>query len=507
MSTNRMNDELPYLEYFGLAYNPFPVAPDNENFYLSEHIDQILSDIVHGVITRKGFMVLTGEIGLGKTTISRRIISILEEKGVETSLILHTFYQDVDLLREINRDFGLEVDQLTLPEQMGCLNNFLIEQNRKGKNCTIIIDDAQNLTVQSLELIRMISNLETDKEKLVQILLIGQPELMDTLSSSEMRQLRSRVIIREEAQPLSQEELKDYVLFKLNAAGNTYTITILDSAFRKIHRDSKGNFRMVNNIMDRCLYVAFLYNTTTIDKSIVDEAYEDLKYVDPRNTKRIFVSALCMILILFAIGGTFAWGLFSKARWLSADTFSERTEIISDTEKGEINLLKEKFSNAKNQKKRDISEAVMNFLSAYRLESFEEIFFEAINTGFFSKVADSIFEKTGYQLIQLTNVPENIRDHYGILSCSFGEQKISHFLFWKPSIQVKKFYIGYQGDEIKKLEKLLAQTQYYSYFIDGIVGQRLMWAVNHFQEAKKLDITGFPDNETIFLLCNEKGVI
>jgi general secretion pathway protein A len=178
MKLDMANEELRYLEYFGLGYNPFPVAPDNENFYISEHIDQILTELVHGIVARKGFMVLTGEIGLGKTTISRRIINILEENEVETSLILHTFYQDVELLREINKDFGLYTDNLELSDQMKVLNDFLINQNREGKNCAIIIDDAQNLNSKSLELIRMISNLETDREKLVQILLIGQPELM-----------------------------------------------------------------------------------------------------------------------------------------------------------------------------------------------------------------------------------------------------------------------------------------------------------------------------------------
>jgi len=238
MKSEMANEELRYLEYFGLEYNPFPVAPDNENFYISEHIDQILTELVHGIVARKGFMVLTGEIGLGKTTISRRIINILEEKGVETSLILHTFYQDVELLREINKDFGLYSDSLERSDQMRVLNEFLLNQSRAGKNCAIIIDDAQNLDSKSLELIRMISNLETDREKLVQILLIGQPELMDKLNSSELRQLKSRIIIKKEARPLNQNELKNYLLFKLNKAGNQGRTTITTGAFRKIHRYS-----------------------------------------------------------------------------------------------------------------------------------------------------------------------------------------------------------------------------------------------------------------------------
>jgi len=135
-------ESTPYLNFFGLNQNPFPVAPDNLNFYISDNIDQILSNLVHGIVSRKGFMVLTGDIGLGKTTISRRIINILEKKGVETSLVFHTTYQDVELLKEINRDFGLKSNSQSYSDQMKLLSQFLLNQNRRGRNCAIIIDDA-----------------------------------------------------------------------------------------------------------------------------------------------------------------------------------------------------------------------------------------------------------------------------------------------------------------------------------------------------------------------------
>jgi general secretion pathway protein A len=388
MKLDMANEELRYLEYFGLGYNPFPVAPDNENFYISEHIDQILTELVHGIVARKGFMVLTGEIGLGKTTISRRIIDILEENEVETSLILHTFYQDVELLREINKDFGLYTDNLELSDQMKVLNDFLINQNREGKNCAIIIDDAQNLNSKSLELIRMISNLETDREKLVQILLIGQPELMNKLNSSELRQLKSRIIIKKEARPLNQDELKNYILFKLNTAGNQGRTTIATGAFRKIHKYSKGNFRGVNIFMDRCLYVAFIHNTT-IGKSIVDEAYRDLNQVEQEGGKRIYLFSLLAILILI-IGGAFYLDLFSEIDWLRSN-MSTREETVMRNEKREtLQLTNERLLKEKTQKERPIPDAVVNFLSAYNLSEFAIPFVKAMETGIFREVADSI---------------------------------------------------------------------------------------------------------------------
>jgi len=507
MKSEMANEELRYLEYFGLEYNPFPVAPDNENFYISEHIDQILTELVHGIVARKGFMVLTGEIGLGKTTISRRIINILEEKGVETSLILHTFYQDVELLREINKDFGLYSDSLERSDQMRVLNEFLLNQSRAGKNCAIIIDDAQNLDSKSLELIRMISNLETDREKLVQILLIGQPELMDKLNSSELRQLKSRIIIKKEARPLNQNELKNYLLFKLNKAGNQGRTTITTGAFRKIHRYSKGNFRGVNIFMDRCLYVAFIHNTTDIGKSIVHEAYRDLNQAEQGGGKRVFLFSLLAVLIII-LGGAFSLDLFPEIDWLRSNR-GTREEKVTENENREPAQITEKnidkrLLEEETQKEKSVPESVINFLSAYNLSEFAIPFVKAMKTGVFQEVTDSIFKKTGYQMIQLDTIPEDIRSRYGVLCLSFDKSgKENYLLFWRPTIRITKFYLGYRGEEIKRLEELLAGVNQYLYYIDGIVGPRLIMAVNRFQEEKGLEVSGFPDEKTIFLLCNE----
>ena len=505
MKSDMENEEFRYLEYFGLVYNPFPVAPDNENFYISEHIDQILTELVHGIVARKGFMVLTGEIGLGKTTISRKIINILEEKEVETSLILHTFYQDVELLREINKDFGFYSDSLELSDQMKVLNDFLINQNRAGKNCAIIIDDAQNLNSKSLELIRMISNLETDREKLVQILLIGQPELMHKLNSSELRQLKSRIIIRKEARPLNQDELKNYILFKLNTAGNQGKTTIANGAFRKIHKYSKGNFRGVNIFMDRCLYVAFIYNTTSIRKSIVYEAYKDLNQVEQKGGKKVFLFSLLALLILI-IGGAFYLDLFPEIDWLRSNMSTREKPAMRNEKKETLQVTNEQLLEEKTQKDRPIPDAVVNFLSAYNLSEFAMPFFKAMETGIFQEIADSIFTKTGYHMIQLDTMPEHIRSRYGILSLSLDKSgKENYFLLWRPTIRITKFYLGYRGEEIKRLEELLAKVNQYLYYIDGIVGPRLIIAVNRFQEDKGLEVSGFPDEKTIFLLCNAQG--
>jgi general secretion pathway protein A len=517
---NKIDEELKYLEPFGLRFNPFPVAPDVENFFLSRNIDLLINEIVHGIVTRKGFMVLTGEIGLGKTTISRKILGILDEKGVETSLVFHTLYQDVELLKEINRDFGLKDEDLQLGDQMAHLNSFLLDKNSQGKNCAIIIDDAQNLNRKSLELVRMISNLETDQEKLVQILLIGQPELVEKLNSPDLRQLKSRIIIRRETRPLNVEELKNYLLFKLNAAGNQGKTTVKSSAVKKIHKLSKGNFRQINTLMDRCLYAAFIRNTTEISKGIVKEAYRDLSPDRPSMLKRPLGWGFSTLLILVILGGVTYFGFFfrvpvSGSVW---NLFFRPSNSVEQSNK-EMPPANEQPADYKAlqaarqitpyaitqkvEKKIAIPEPVANFLNIYGLSEYGESFIKALEKQQFQEVSEAIFEQTGYRLIRLEYTPDHVREKYGVLAYPAGSgDKEAFFLFWQPKLRFDKFYYSYQGEKVHKLQEMLAVDNFYRDQLDGIVGRNLMKAIIHFQEKMALPITGYPDERTIFLLCN-----
>ena len=517
---DKIDEELKYLEPFGLRFNPFPVAPDVENFFLSKTIDLLINEIVHGIVTRKGFMVLTGEIGLGKTTISRKILGILDEKGVETSLVFHTLYQDAELLKEINRDFGLKNEILQFGDQMARLNSFLLDKNRQGKNCAIIIDDAQNLNRKSLELVRMISNLETDQQKLVQILLIGQPELVEKLNSPDLRQLKSRIIIRRETKPLDVEELKDYLLFKLNAAGNQGKTTVKNSAVKKIHKLSMGNFRQINTFMDRCLYAAFNRNTTEISKSIVKEAYADLSPDRPPLLKRPLGWGFSTLLILVILCGATYLGFFFKVPVSDSvrDLFFRPVNSIKQSNKqvpsaheqpADYQTLKSARQIAsyakpqKVEKKTTTPNPVASFLKIYGLSEYGELFIKALEEQQFQEVSETIFEQTGYRLIRLEYMPDHVREKYGVLAYPSGAgDKEAFFLFWQPKLRFDKFYYSYQGEKVLELQELLAMNRFYRDQLDGIVGRNLMKALVHFQEKVDIPITGYPDERTIFLLCN-----
>ncbi|MBF0270800.1 MAG: AAA family ATPase [Magnetococcales bacterium] len=277
-----------YLRFLGLKRNPFPVAPDADVFFLPTRIDTLITEVLHCIHTRKGFLMITGEVGLGKTTVSRRVLRTLDETRVETALVFNTFIQGTALLEEINRDFGIVVEGKTGPqEQMAALNRFLIDRYAAGINCAIVIDDAQNLTMESLEMVRMISNLEEHAEKLVQILLVGQPELETKLDAHELRQLKSRIVVHARMRPYDLEELKRYIAFKLTSAGSSGGVTIPDASYRLLHVLTGGNPRRLNNLMDRCLYGLFAYNTMRLSRRLILEVARELNMSRPAvNWKR-----------------------------------------------------------------------------------------------------------------------------------------------------------------------------------------------------------------------------
>jgi general secretion pathway protein A len=516
MMTSLIPEDSGYLTHLGLSHNPFPVVPDDTTIFLSGNIEQIMAEIVHGVVARKGFMILTGDIGLGKTTISRRIISILEEKGIETALVLHTSLQDVELLREINRDFGINEPyengkMSSLGEQLRQLNRFLVDQNQQDKNCAIIIDDAQNLNPQSLELVRMISNLEGGCQKLVQILLIGQPELAERLNTHELRQLRSRVVINTEAKPLNRRELKEYILFKLNSAGNHGQSSVTAWAINKLYRYTRGNFRLVNMLMDRCLYVTCLQNSREINLGVVKMAYQDL-FPKKKSPIILWLATVTVPIILIGtmvlgqLEGLKRLGLFNavsapaslQSAILDTDLRESYLKEVSSTK-----IYPEQKEEALPDNPKNSTDAVYAFLQPFGLARYTDKFRWALAHKEVTTFAHDLFHNTGYQLIELNHLNKHIRQSFGVLSLPKGVNKGPvHYVVWRPSIHIKKFYFYYQGVEIYYLQSLLARADVYHDKLDHIVGPHLMQAVVDFQKQNDLPVTGFPDSRTLFLLSH-----
>jgi general secretion pathway protein A len=264
-----------YQEFYGLKEKPFVLTPDPQFLYLSESHQTAIESLLYGIRQKEGFMVVTGDIGTGKTTICRALLEKLD-RNVKTAVIFNSFLTEEELLESILLDFGFPSKGRTKKERIDALNKLLIHFLYHGKNAVLIIDEAQNLSVPVLEQIRMLSNLETEKEKLLQIILLGQLELNPKLRSDELEQLNQRIAIRHRLLPLTRTETECYIHQRLMVAGSQGTINFSKSALKEIHKFSKGTPRLVNLICDRALLAGFVEQTYDVDREIIKRAKESL---------------------------------------------------------------------------------------------------------------------------------------------------------------------------------------------------------------------------------------
>lgn len=259
----------------GLSRNPFPPTPDAGSYFFTPRLEEDFAEIVHCIEARKGFVLLTGEVGLGKSTLVRRLLDTLQGTNCHSALILNTFLQDSALLSAIQADFGLPPTD-SLEQGLARLTEFLITKHQAGDINLLVIDDAQNLSVDSLELVRLLCNLETAQEKLLQILLVGQPELEEKLATPELRQLKSRIVKHARLNGLHKDELARYFDFRVNAAGAEGRLSIEASAVHALHCATQGNLRRIHLVLDRCLYGLASTRGSVVTVALVQRAVADV---------------------------------------------------------------------------------------------------------------------------------------------------------------------------------------------------------------------------------------
>jgi len=287
----RAREEYPmYEEYYGFSEKPFSLTPDPKYLYKSESHANAFDLLQYAIRRREGFVVVTGDIGTGKTTLCRAILEQLDRKTF-TALVLNPFLSEEDLLRLILQDFGVvsrdEIKRgrlagVSKQELIDTLNEFLLSLLPLGAAALLIIDEAQNLPRQVLEQIRILSNLETHKEKLLQIVLVGQLNLKDLLRTPELRQLDQRVSIRYELKPLTREETAAYVAHRLTIAGGGAQVAFTSKALERVHRYSAGIPRLINLICDRALLGGYSGRATKIVPEMVASAANSLDLAAPR---------------------------------------------------------------------------------------------------------------------------------------------------------------------------------------------------------------------------------
>ncbi len=303
-----------YTTFFGLKENPFNLTPDPRYLYLSRYHREALDHLLYGINERKGFIAITGGVGTGKTTLCRALLNRLDQH-TRSALIFSSFLSDLELLQSINQEFGIAkgAGGQTKKECLDALNRFLLETFRNGGNALLLIDEAQNLTPNLLEQIRMLSNLETEKEKLIQIVLVGQSELKTLLASPSLRQLNDRITVRYNLRPLDANDIRGYVEHRLSIAGGGGAVRFTDGAFKKMYGFSAGNPRRINALCDRSLLIAYSEENHTVTRSIIAKAVTDLygesdtrpaAKIRPR-ARRVMMRILFLLLI--AAVGFAAW--------------------------------------------------------------------------------------------------------------------------------------------------------------------------------------------------------
>ncbi|MGB9698212.1 MAG: ExeA family protein [Thermodesulfobacteriota bacterium] len=292
-----------YQEYFGLKENPFSLTPDPQYFYLSASHLTAVESLLFGIQRKMGFMVVTGDIGTGKTTLCRVLLERLAGEKIKTALLFNPFLAEEELWATILKDFGLPSQNLSRKEMIDSLYEFLLALHSRGENAVLIIDEAQNLSIPVLEQIRLLSNLETAKEKILQIILFGQLELTEKLNSPDLRQLNQRLAIRLQLYPLYYKEMENYIYQRLIIAGGRGNIFFSKSALRELYRFSKGVPRLINLLCDRALLAAFVAQTNHIDRAMVQRGAKNL-WGEARQ-KRIWERRpyTIWIIFLFLLGG------------------------------------------------------------------------------------------------------------------------------------------------------------------------------------------------------------
>jgi general secretion pathway protein A len=281
-----------YKSYFGLRENPFNVNPDPRYLYLTKQIEEALTGLMYGIQTRKGFITLTGEVGTGKTTLVNRLLDWLRQRRTRTAFLFNSRMNTSHLFDFILAEFEIACESRTKSQQLMKLNQWLLERYRAGETAVLIVDEAQNLSYPVLEEIRMLTNLETSTEKLLQIVLSGQPELEEKLKLPQLRQLKQRITLRCKTAPLTKEQTHAYIAERLRIAGTTGEQIFSPEAMDTVHMYSLGIPRVVNLLCEHALINTYVEQERVVTPKIVEDIarefqLDEIEPIPPPGSARI----------------------------------------------------------------------------------------------------------------------------------------------------------------------------------------------------------------------------
>jgi len=264
-----------YYDFYGIKQSPFNITSNPDFFFESTSHREALTTLIYGIKEKKGIILITGEVGTGKTTLCKALLNRLPP-SIRTSLIINPYFSQVQLLQAIANDFGLNCEKKDRLSIVQKLNAYLLRLHEEDSTAVVIIDEAQDLTARQLEQVRLLSNLETSYHKLLQIVLVGQPELKYKLNHPGLRQIRQRIFVKYELAPFNIQELEDYIYFRLNKVG-AKNVKISPQGLKLIYDFSRGIPRLINMVCERALLCGFVKGKKVLDEEILKASLEELR--------------------------------------------------------------------------------------------------------------------------------------------------------------------------------------------------------------------------------------
>jgi general secretion pathway protein A len=528
-----------YLDFYGLREKPFNLTPDPRFIYLSKNHREAFAHLLYGINNRAGFILLTGEVGSGKTTVLRSLLSQLDGDHFRTALIFNPCLSSPELIQNINREFAIQPNTPTGTSLLDGLNPFLLRQNSEGRTVVLVIDEAQNLEAPVLEQIRLISNLETDRDKLIQIVLSGQPEFVNILKKKEMHQLSQRITVRCHLKSMDFEDTVAYVNHRLEVAGARSRDLFHKSALRLIYRYSRGLPRLINAACDRALLTGYTRDAERVSSRIVAAALKDMRGETASHTQRrrlILIPTVAM-LVAFVAAAIY----FTQSDFIDRFKGSQPLEATGVVPERELVITSEEFYRIMAAELGGVSESesarkafntlaelwnVRPILETNHLNQFDGMERAAVDRGLclykFSGNLGSLLRIdspavlemsvpgiTGKRFISLVGM-ENERllvdpPISGRKSLSFDELEKhwsgNGFLLWRDPMNLQtRILPGAKGDHIRRLQALLKEAGSYSKPLTGVYDSDTLSAVKGFQSSKGIEQDGIVGGQTLMFL-------
>ncbi len=528
-----------YLDFHGFREKPFNLTPDPRFVFLSKNHKEAFAHLLYGINNRAGFILLSGEVGSGKTTVLRALLSQLDSDHYRTALMFNPYLSPAELLQTINREFGIPPNVSNGSTFLDNLNLFLLQQNAEGRTVVLVIDEAQDLESSVLEQIRLISNLETDREKLIQIVLSGQPELLKILKRNEMRQLSQRITVRCHLQPMDFQDSIHYINHRLEVAGGRGAVIFSNSALKKIYKYSRGLPRLINASCDRALLTGYTRDTSRITSRIAAAGIKDMRRsgaLTVRKWRFILIPTFCILAALFAAGIYFfkqdlmdrfnpppqhveATEQITKApvtmnEELSVGMASELGAITeSESVRRAFNALAQFWNVAPIPEKSSLNQT--NGVERAGVERTLHVYKFSGNLGTLLRIDyPAILELNvpGVSGKRFVSLVGRGNEHVlidppiaGKTSVSFVELEKywsgQSLLFWKDPLNLlDKVSLGSKGDHIKRLQALFREAGINNIPSTGVYDNDTVSAIKQFQSSKGIDEDGIVGSQTLMFL-------